>query len=239
MKRCIGATEDPIARLRSRRTIARVNVAIALFLCQITASTVFASSARAQSATRSEAVDRFAKLIDSASGRFAVPAPWIRAVMQVESGGDEHAISPRGAMGLMQLMPATWAELSARYGLGLDPFDPRDNILAGTAYVKDMHDASDRRASSRPITRVQHGMNSTLRRANRFRRKPRPMSPRSRRCSVMRKPNTQHFVSSVRTPGGKLRCLSSAPMRGECSRSVSAMQKERNLSDSSRSAFHA
>jgi len=140
LKRCIGATEDPIARLRSRRTIARVNVAIALFLCQITASTVFASSARAQSATRSEAVDRFAKLIDSASGRFAVPAPWIRAVMQVESGGDEHAISPRGAMGLMQLMPATWAELSARYGLGLDPFDPRDNILAGTAYVKDMHD---------------------------------------------------------------------------------------------------
>ena len=60
--------------------------------------------------------------------------------MQVESGGDEHAISPRGAMGLMQLMPATWAELSARYGLGRDPFDPRDNILAGTAYVKDMHD---------------------------------------------------------------------------------------------------
>ena len=43
-------------------------------------------------------------------------------------------------MGLMQLMPATWVELSARYGLGLDPFDPRDNILAGTAYIKDMHD---------------------------------------------------------------------------------------------------
>jgi soluble lytic murein transglycosylase-like protein len=115
-------------------------VTIALLVCQIMASTVFASSARAQTATRSEAVDRFAKFIDSASGRFAVPASWIRAVMQVESGGDEHAISPRGAMGLMQLMPATWAELSVRYGLGLDPFDPRDNILAGTAYLKDMHD---------------------------------------------------------------------------------------------------
>ena len=60
--------------------------------------------------------------------------------MQVESGGDEHAISPRGAMGLMQLMPGTWVELSVRYGLGLDPFDPRDNILAGTAYLKEMHD---------------------------------------------------------------------------------------------------
>jgi hypothetical protein len=139
-KRCIGATEDPIAWLQSHRTIVRGNVAIALLVCQIMASTVFASSACAQTATHSEAVDRFAKLIDSASGRFAVPAPWIRAVMQVESGGDEHAISPRGAMGLMQLMPATWAVLSVRYGLGLDPFDPRDNILAGTAYLKDMHD---------------------------------------------------------------------------------------------------
>ena len=42
-------------------------------------------------------------------------------------------------MGLMQLMPGTWVELSARYGLGLDPFDARDNILAGTAYLKEMH----------------------------------------------------------------------------------------------------
>jgi soluble lytic murein transglycosylase-like protein len=61
-------------------------------------------------------------------------------VMQVESAGDEHATSSRGAMGLMQLMPGTWVELSVRYGLGLDPFDPRDNILAGTAYLKEMHD---------------------------------------------------------------------------------------------------
>jgi soluble lytic murein transglycosylase-like protein len=43
-------------------------------------------------------------------------------------------------MGLMQLMPGTWVELSVSYGLGLDPFDPRDNILAGTAYLKEMHD---------------------------------------------------------------------------------------------------
>ena len=57
-----------------------------------------------------------------------------------ESGGDEHSISPRGAMDLMQLMPSTWVELSVRYGLGLDPFDACDNILAGTAYLKEMHD---------------------------------------------------------------------------------------------------
>jgi soluble lytic murein transglycosylase-like protein len=53
---------------------------------------------------------------------------------------EERAISSRGAIGLMQLMPGTWVELSVRYGLGLDPFDPRDNILARTAYLKEMHD---------------------------------------------------------------------------------------------------
>ena len=60
--------------------------------------------------------------------------------MQIESGGDQRATSSRGALGLMQLMPGTWVELSVRYGLGLDPFDARDNILAGTAYLKEMHD---------------------------------------------------------------------------------------------------
>jgi soluble lytic murein transglycosylase-like protein len=101
---------------------------------------VFESTVHAEPAARPGAVDRFAKFTEEASGRFAVPARWIRAVMQVESGGDERAISSRGAMGLMQLMPSTWVELSGRYGLGLDPFDARDNILAGTAYLKKMHD---------------------------------------------------------------------------------------------------
>ena len=134
------ATADPIAWRRSLQTIARVIAAIAPFMCQAAALTVFESSAGAQTAPRSESIDRFAEFIDEASGRFAVPARWIRAVMQVESAGDEHATSSRGAMGLMQLMPGTWVELSVRYGLGLDPFDPRDNILAGTAYLKEMFD---------------------------------------------------------------------------------------------------
>ena len=43
-------------------------------------------------------------------------------------------------MGLMQVMPVTWAELRDRYGLGRDPYDPRDNILAGTAYLREMFD---------------------------------------------------------------------------------------------------
>ncbi|WP_246649371.1 lytic transglycosylase domain-containing protein [Bradyrhizobium canariense] len=60
--------------------------------------------------------------------------------MQAESGGNAHAISPRGALGLMQIMPATWVELSVRYDLGIDPFDARDNMMAGTAYLREMLD---------------------------------------------------------------------------------------------------
>jgi hypothetical protein len=90
--------------------------------------------------SRAAPADRFAEFITEASDRFAISAHWVRAVMQIESGGDEHAMSPRGATGLMQIMPATWTYLSIRYGLGLDPFDPRDNILAGTAYLKEMYD---------------------------------------------------------------------------------------------------
>src|SRR6185312_12369828 len=48
--------------------------------------------------------------------------------------------SRAGAMGLMQLMPGTWAAIRQRLGLGLDPDDPRDNILAGTFYLRLMYD---------------------------------------------------------------------------------------------------
>jgi soluble lytic murein transglycosylase-like protein len=42
-------------------------------------------------------------------------------------------------MGLMQIMPLTWSELRARYDLGVDPYDPRDNILAGAAYLRELY----------------------------------------------------------------------------------------------------
>ena len=131
---------DAMARHRSLQPIARIIAAVAPFMCMIATAVLFQSSACAQTASRPASTDRFAKFVEEASDRFALPARWIRAVLQVESGGDEHSISPRGAMGLMQLMPGTWVELSVRYGLGLDPFDARDNILAGTAYLKEMHD---------------------------------------------------------------------------------------------------
>jgi hypothetical protein len=78
--------------------------------------------------------------IAAASQRFGIPEAWIRAVMRAESAGDRHAVSHRGAMGLMQVMPATWAGLQAQHGLGADPFAPQDNIMAGTAYLREMLD---------------------------------------------------------------------------------------------------
>ncbi len=74
------------------------------------------------------------------ANRFGIPEAWIWAVMRVESGGSPTAISRAGAMGLMQIMPDTWAQLRARHRLGPDPFDPRDNILAGAAYLRAMYD---------------------------------------------------------------------------------------------------
>ena len=78
--------------------------------------------------------------VDEAASRFSVPASWIRAVIWIESNGNPKARSPNGAVGLMQLMPDTYAELRIRYGLGADPTDPHDNIVAGTAYLRDMHE---------------------------------------------------------------------------------------------------
>jgi len=75
-----------------------------------------------------------------AAQRFGIPARWIWAVMRAESGGLVRATSAAGAMGLMQIMPATWNELRKRHGLGNDPYDVRDNILAGAAYLRAMHD---------------------------------------------------------------------------------------------------
>lgn len=83
---------------------------------------------------------RIEVLIAQAARRFGVPEDWIRAVMRQESGFDPTATSRAGAMGLMQVMPNTWAELRLRHGLGADPYDPQDNVLAGTAYLREMYD---------------------------------------------------------------------------------------------------
>lgn len=81
-----------------------------------------------------------ANVMLEASRRFNIPVAWLRAVMWAESGGDTDAVSNKGAIGLMQLMPKTYAELQAKLGLGPDPFNPRDNILAGAAYLSELYE---------------------------------------------------------------------------------------------------
>lgn len=83
--------------------------------------------------------DIIADALGEATRRFQIPASWLSAVMHAESASDANAVSKKGAIGLMQIMPETYAELCARHGLGPDPFDPRDNILAGAAYLAEMH----------------------------------------------------------------------------------------------------
>jgi soluble lytic murein transglycosylase-like protein len=85
-------------------------------------------------------VDPLAAYVTESSRRFGVPERWIRAIMRVESQGKQRALSKKGAMGLMQIMPGTWTELRSRYRLGADPYDARDNILAGAAYIRQLRD---------------------------------------------------------------------------------------------------
>ncbi|MCW1430880.1 lytic transglycosylase domain-containing protein [Novosphingobium sp. JCM 18896] len=94
---------------------------------------------------RADEVARWRPFIEEASNRFGVPVAWIERVMKTESAGRTRLggrpiVSSAGAMGLMQLMPRTWADMRAKLGLGADPHEPRDNILAGTAYLRLMYD---------------------------------------------------------------------------------------------------
>ncbi|HYE00623.1 MAG TPA: lytic transglycosylase domain-containing protein, partial [Alphaproteobacteria bacterium] len=89
--------------------------------------------------------DPWGPYIAEASARFDVPEAWIRTVMQIESGGrttlnGRPITSSAGAQGLMQVMPATFEALRRKHGLGPDPYDPFTNIMAGTAYIREMYD---------------------------------------------------------------------------------------------------
>lgn len=90
---------------------------------------------------RYDVADPWAASITEASRRFDIPEHWIRAVIRAESDDDARAVSPKGARGLMQIMPPTWDELRALHRLGDDPFDPHDNIIAGTAYLRALYDS--------------------------------------------------------------------------------------------------
>jgi len=116
----------------------------ALFV-PLSGAPVCASAAPALHGGGHEAVAVWQPNIAAAAHRFDIPKAWIAAVMRAESGGqatvDGQPIrSPAGAMGLMQVMPRTYAAPRARYGLGANPYAPRDNILAGAAYLREMLD---------------------------------------------------------------------------------------------------
>ena len=88
--------------------------------------------------------ERWQPIIREAADRFGLPAVWLDAVVGAESAGCEEmdgrpTTSSTGAMGLMQLMPATWRMYQARLRLGGDPYGARDNILAGAAYLSDLY----------------------------------------------------------------------------------------------------
>ena len=84
--------------------------------------------------------DPYADHVAEAAQRFELPAAWIWAVLRAESNGDPRAVSPKGAIGLMQIMPQTWVGLRVRHRLGADPYDPHDNIIAGAAYIRELYD---------------------------------------------------------------------------------------------------
>jgi hypothetical protein len=137
----------PFSRMmRPRHPVKRLIVGIIfLVLTNISNSTLAAGRTgvsldhRDSHMTGEHALHAFAQYVEEASRRFLIPSPWIWAVMRVESAGDVRALSNKGAIGLMQIMPDTWTMLRQQHGLGDDPYNPRDNILAGAGYLRELH----------------------------------------------------------------------------------------------------
>jgi soluble lytic murein transglycosylase-like protein len=92
-------------------------------------------SGTSHSADASDANNQYDTIIQNASAKYGVDASLIKAVIQQESGFNNSAKSAVGALGLMQLMPATAESLGV-----LDPFSPSQNIDGGTKYLKQLLD---------------------------------------------------------------------------------------------------
>jgi soluble lytic murein transglycosylase-like protein len=130
------------------RMIARFSyapaIAASIFLFATSSAAVAGTPqvAKAQAMSPKALIDRWTPFIKEASRRFGVAEDWIKAVMRMESGGrtalqdGKPITSKAGAVGIMQLMPATYRDMRQQYGLGADPTNPRDNVLAGTAYLR-------------------------------------------------------------------------------------------------------
>lgn len=82
---------------------------------------------------RGDSVDDIKKIADFHAARNNVPASLVKAVIEAESGFNPGAVSPKGARGLMQLMPATIKDFGVK-----NPFDPNENIGAGVSFLKNL-----------------------------------------------------------------------------------------------------
>ncbi len=85
--------------------------------------------------TRWYSSEKYDDLISDASERSGVSFPLLKAIIKAESDFDPHAVSKKGATGLMQIMPENFKPLGIN-----DPFDPWENINAGARYFKQMYD---------------------------------------------------------------------------------------------------
>jgi len=85
--------------------------------------------------TQQYSTKKYDALISEASERYGVSFPLLKAIIKAESDFDPHAVSKKGATGLMQIMPENFKPLGIR-----DPFDPWENINAGARYFKQMYD---------------------------------------------------------------------------------------------------
>lgn len=135
----LPACRRPASSLLSRFRPASIAACVSAVLFMPSAP-VCAQPMAARPVVNVAGANDLAAFVAEASRRFGIPSAWIRAVMHAESFGDVRAISPKGAMGLMQIMPDTWAALRQRYRLGADPYDVHDNILAGAAYLRELRD---------------------------------------------------------------------------------------------------
>ena len=119
----------------------RFNAGAFIFAAALPLLTARASSSEPPSQVgsanaRSSAADRWSGLLAEAASRTGLPVVWLHELLRAESNGNALAVSPKGAVGLMQLMPATYAMLRLPLNLGADPFVPRDNIMAGATYLR-------------------------------------------------------------------------------------------------------
>jgi hypothetical protein len=137
---CSGGPGRPSGRRQGALPWTAANPAAGWRSVGIVAAAMLAlSPTPARAEAGAPAVD-LAPIVAEAAQRFALPPSWIAEVMRRESGFQLAAVSRAGALGLMQIMPRTYGDLQSRYGLGADPLAPRDNIMAGAAYLRELYD---------------------------------------------------------------------------------------------------